>query len=234
MNRAPRLLQVENGDSLMTRPGSCHVYCLEGCGPGSKGMLRAGTSTARPYCICFEAFQCHHIKMMKHILLPILLVFATAVSMLGQSPSPPQKDESRELTRTIAKMDAQVFDAFNAHKVDPLMAMFTDDLEFYHDQGGLTNYEQTAENFRRLFADMPDIRRELVLGSFEVYAIKDYGAIEIGAHRFCHKKQGKKACGTFRFFHIWRKSGDTWKISRVISYGNPGRGLVDPASKKFK
>jgi hypothetical protein len=60
----------------------------------------------------------------------------------------------------------------------------------------------------------------------EVYPIKDYGAIEIGAHRFCHKEKGNDAspartdCGTFKFAMVWRKIGDSWKISRVLSYGH--------------
>ena len=44
-----------------------------------------------------------------------------------------------------------------------------------------------------------DIRRDLELGSLQVYPIKDYGAMEIGRHRFCHKENGKDDCGTFGF-----------------------------------
>ncbi len=111
-----------------------------------------------------------------------------------------------------------MFDTLNAHDVDHLMALFTQDLEFYHNKDGLTNYEQTGENFKRLFANTPDIRRELVPRALEVYPIKDYGAIEVGAHRFCHKEKGKEECGTFQFLHIWRKTGDSWEVARVSSY----------------
>lgn len=117
-------------------------------------------------------------------------------------------------------MDTAIFDAFNAHDVDKLMALFTDDLEFYHDTGGLTNYQQTADGFRKMFAGTPDIRRDLVKESLQVYPIKDHGALEIGCHRFCHKENGKDDCGTFEFAMIWRKVGDSWKISRVLSYGH--------------
>ena len=131
---------------------------------------------------------------------------------------------SGELLEAIARVDNVTFDAFNAHDVDRLMAMFTDDLEFYHDTGGLTDYRQTKESFKKMFAGTPDIRRDLVKGSLEVYPIKDHGAIEIGEHRFCHKENGKDDCGTFKFAMIWRKSGESWKISRVISYGHQGSG----------
>ncbi|MEY2527855.1 MAG: hypothetical protein QOE73_2626 [Verrucomicrobiota bacterium] len=127
---------------------------------------------------------------------------------------------SGELFDAIARMDSAMFDAFNGHNVDLLMSLFTNDLEFYHDTGGLTNYEQTKENFGKLLANTPDIRRDLVKGSLEVYPIKDFGALEIGEHVFCHKEKGKDDCGTFKFAMVWRKEGDSWKVSRVISYGH--------------
>ncbi len=71
-----------------------------------------------------------------------------------------------------------------------------------------------------MFGSTPDIRRELVPGSLEVYPIKDYGALELGQHRFCHQENGKEECGTFRFAMVWRKSGGLWQISRVLSYGH--------------
>jgi ketosteroid isomerase-like protein len=117
-------------------------------------------------------------------------------------------------------MDARVFDAFNAHNADALMAMFTDDLEFYQDNDGLKNYQQCFGDFKKMFASASDIRRDLVKGSLEVYPIKNYGAIEIGAHRFCHTEKGKEECGAFKFVHVWRKVEDSWKLSRVISYGH--------------
>src|SRR6266571_4767539 len=102
---------------------------------------------------------------MKQILLATLLLTAASFSCPGQSPSQrPEKNNaatSGELFDTIARMDSAMFDAFNGHDVDRLMKMFTDDLEFYHDTGGLTNYVQTKENFGKLFANTPDIRRDL-------------------------------------------------------------------------
>jgi ketosteroid isomerase-like protein len=155
---------------------------------------------------------------MKQIVLSTIVLIATAVLAVAQAAK--QSAESRELTETIARMDALIFDAFNAHNVDALMALFTDDLEFYHDKGGLTNKQQTREGFAGMFGRTPDIRRELVKGSLGVYPIKDYGAIEVGTHRFCHKENGKDDCGNFPFIMTWQKIGDSWKISRVISYGH--------------
>jgi ketosteroid isomerase-like protein len=135
----------------------------------------------------------------------------------SEAASTPQ---SRELSDTIARMDAKIFDAFNAHNVDGLMSMFTDDLEFYQDNDGLKNYQQCFEDFKKMFGSATDIKRHLVKDSLEVYPVKDYGAVEMGAHRFCHTEDGKDECGTFQFAMVWRKTGDSWKISRVLSYGH--------------
>jgi len=142
-----------------------------------------------------------------------------ALSVLSDAAEAPDK-ESAELFETIKKMDAAIFDAFNAHDTDRLMSYFTEDLEFYHDTGGLGNYRSNADDFKKMFGNVPDIRRDLVPDSLEVYPIKDYGAMEIGQHRFCHKENGKDDCGTFGFAMVWRKVGDSWKISRVLSYGH--------------
>ena len=66
---------------------------------------------------------------------------------------------SDELFDTIARLDAAIFDAFNRHDLDRLMSMFTGDLQFYHDTGGLTDHEQTRENPKKLFADNPDVQK---------------------------------------------------------------------------
>jgi hypothetical protein len=122
---------------------------------------------------------------MKRFRLSVSLLIAATISAIGQSPTSSQLSESRELFETIARMDAKLFDAFNAHNLDAMMAMFADDLEFYQDNDGVSNYQQSKNDFTKMLASVPDIRRELVKDSLEVYPIKDYGAIEIGVHRFC-------------------------------------------------
>ncbi len=168
---------------------------------------------------------------MKQVLLtPLLIAFycSAVVQAADQQPArePDSNAASHDLFETIARMDAKLFDAFNAHNVDLLMSMFTGDLEFYQDNDGMKNYQQCFGDFKSMFTSASDIRRDLVKGSLEVYPIKDYGAIEIGSHRFCHKENGNGAsparteCGVFKFAMVWRKTGDSWKLSRVISYGH--------------
>lgn len=139
---------------------------------------------------------------------------------LAQQAAPVAPADAGQLRDTIASMDRKLFDVFNAHNAEALMALFTDDLEFFQDNDGLKDYQRCSRDFKALFASNTDIKRELVPESFEVYPIKDYGAIEIGTHRFCHKENGQIECASFKFVMIWRKSGESWKVSRVVSYGH--------------
>lgn len=127
-------------------------------------------------------------------------------------------NHSDGLYNEIAHMDSLLFDAFNNRDIEKFKTLFTTDLEFYHDKAGLTGYDQSIESLKNTAAQNNGLRRELVKGSLEVYPIKDYGAIQIGAHTFCHPENGKMDCGTFKFVHIWKKTGNEWKITRVVSY----------------
>lgn len=99
-------------------------------------------------------------------------------------------------------------------------SFFTEDLEFYHDAGGLTNYDQNVKFIMRRCGGETKVRRELVRGSLEVFPIKDFSAIQTGSHRFYYTEKGQEETldGTFKFVHIMKNVNGTWKISRVISY----------------
>ena len=123
-----------------------------------------------------------------------------------------------DLYKEIAHMDSVLFNAFNTRDIELFKTLFTEDLEFYHDKGGLTNYEYTINSLKRTAVLNNHLKRELVKGSLEVYPVPGYGAMQIGAHTFCHLENGKNDCGTFKFVHIWQKKNGQWKITRVISY----------------
>ncbi len=158
----------------------------------------------------------------------LILILFVCFSIVGCSDSQllmrsEQKNNSGvfiELYDEIAYMDSVLFAAFNAHDPEKLQSVFSEDLEFYHDKGGLAGYAQTMENFKKLFSTnkTTGLRRDLVKGSLEVYPIKDYGAIEICLHRFCHLENGKNDCGTFKNTMVWQLKNGQWKVTRVISY----------------
>ncbi len=125
---------------------------------------------------------------------------------------------SLELYKEIERADSILFQAFNKQDMSAFKAMFTEDLEWFQDNGGLIPYKTVFENFGYTFKNENKLSRELVKGSLEVYPIKDYGAIQIGRHQFKHMENGKLEIGTFKFLMIWQKKDGLWRISRVISY----------------
>jgi hypothetical protein len=122
----------------------------------------------------------------------------------------------------ISALDTAVFDAFN-HCSEPGQlerhaSYFAPDVEFYHDQGGVTwtRDAMIANTWKHVCGHF---RRELIPGTLKVYPIKDFGAIEQGVHRFCQFTTG--ACdGMADFVIVWRHQGDKWQITRVLSYGH--------------
>lgn len=142
----------------------------------------------------------------------LLLLFVTSgIFTNGQSA----KDS---LYKEVAKLDSILFNAFNTRDVEKFKSFFTEDLEFFHDKGGLTNYEYTMNFMKDVAKNNNGLRRDLIKGTLEVYPIPGYGAIQIGQHRFCHLENGKQDCGNFKFVHIWQKKNGEWKISRIVSY----------------
>jgi len=134
---------------------------------------------------------------------------------VSQAPPP-----SVALFKEISDLDSVLFGAFNGSDLETLKTLFNEDLEFYHDKGGLTHYQENVDSFRRTFESSTRIRRELVDGTLEVYPIEGYGAVEIGVHRFYSTNPGQKEelTATAKFVHVWQKKNGKWKISRVVSY----------------
>jgi hypothetical protein len=125
---------------------------------------------------------------------------------------------SQELYKEISGMDTVLFDAFNAKDMARFKPLFSENLEWYQDNGGLLSYETVFANFETMFKNENKLTRTLVQGSLEVHPIKDSGAIEIATHQFRHMENGKEEIGTFKFLAIWKKVDDKWIITRMISY----------------
>ena len=153
---------------------------------------------------------------MKRILKKSILIAICLIGLIARartSPESPAASPSQQFVRGSERLDALLSEAFNKHDVKKLRSLFADDLEFYQDNEGLVRCEQTLRDFQSMFAQGNNMTRELVENTLEVYPIKDYGAIEIGAHRFCHVENGKNECGTFRFVHIWTKK--RWRMENI-------------------
>ena len=154
-----------------------------------------------------------------------LISFISFTSCLAQQDKPnKQPSHVSNLFNEIVLADSLLFNAFNNCDSLAYKQYFTDDLEFYHDRGGLTvSLKSELQSFKENCATDLHLRRELVKSSLKVYPIKNYGAIEIGTHRFYHTKTGEteKLNGSYEFIHIWRlDTKGKWKLSRIISYGH--------------
>lgn len=147
----------------------------------------------------------------------ILLITCLATGIEAGAQSATAADG---LYKEIKTQDSLLFNAFNNRDTVLFKSMFTEDLEFFHDLGGLTGYSHTVDFMRSVAQPGNDLKRELVSGSLEVYPVPGYGAIQKGAHRFCHTENGTMICGTFQFIHIWQQKEGVWKITRVVSFGH--------------
>lgn len=146
----------------------------------------------------------------------IALLAGMAMAASAATPEPPV------LQATIATLDTAVFDAFN-RCADPAQlqahaAHFATDVEFYHDTGGVT-WTRDAMIANTAKYACGHYTRELVAGSLQVYAVKDFGAITRGVHRFCQVDTGRCE-GEADFTMVWRLRDGQWTITRVLSYGH--------------
>jgi len=124
--------------------------------------------------------------------------------------------EENELYRDIVKMDSIYFTAYNNCDMKKQAEIYDEDLEFYHDKGGLvTSKKYILESLEKNICGK--VTRELVAGSIEVHPIPGFGAVQIGMHKFHNNQEPDAVSVASKFITIWKQDGDNWKITRVIS-----------------
>lgn len=158
---------------------------------------------------------------MKKILciLFLFVYYSTPRTWAQTTPAP----DATELTKTILSLDSVFWKAYNTCDVEGMARFFTNDIEFYHDKGGLTSGSaELLQITRNNLCNNKDwwLRREVVKGSLRVYPMDNYGAILTGEHVFYINQTGKKEYldGRARFTHVWRFKDNEWKMHRVLSF----------------
>lgn len=150
-------------------------------------------------------------------LLIIILSFGNAVSQNTQKDNDPAS-----LYNQLTGLDKAVFDAFNNCDIEKFKSYFTNDVEFYHDKGGVTlTSNGLAASVKNSICGNPNIkvRRELLPETVQVYKMDNYGAIISGEHLFYQTIDGEeKLTGRARFTHLCEFKDNSWKIHRVLSY----------------
>src|SRR6266699_4840004 len=161
------------------------------------------------------------------LLLPLLaLGVAPASAQTSLEPVPALADikSQEELAKAVAVLDAALFDSYNRCDLAKFASFLAEDVEFYHDQGGVTlGRAALTESVKNNICGQTT--RELVPGTMQVYYMKGYGALEVGIHRFHHPgHEDTIGVGEGKFIHLWPYKDGAWKITRVISYDHHAAG----------
>lgn len=124
-----------------------------------------------------------------------------------------------DLDKTITALDTELFEAYNHCDLKTFDSLLDDNIEFYHDQGGVTlGHEKLTESIKNNICT-GDTQRVLVPGTLKIYYMKGYGAIEMGVHRFLHPKtEAVNGTGEASFINLWQYKNGAWKLTRALSY----------------
>lgn len=151
-------------------------------------------------------------------LLSILLILVLGNNASGQEKNNNYVPDNPALYKTIVAMDSVFFDAYNNCnlKLEKYASMYADNIEFYHDRGGLSSVKKDIVESTRVNV-CGKVTRELQKGSIEVYGIPGFGAVEFGFHCFHNKLEPNAPSHMARFMIIWEQKDNQWKLSRVVS-----------------
>lgn len=129
------------------------------------------------------------------------------------------KIDDQKLYDTIVQLDSIFFHYYNTCDInfERHAAFYSDSIEFYHDKGGLsTNKADVISGIKNYVCGK--VRRDLVKGSIEVYPIPNFGAVEIGLHKFFNRLEPDAPQHASRFTIVWQFTKENgWKIRKVIS-----------------
>ncbi len=191
-----------------------------------KGGAPANVRNIRPFASVPFLVSPIHLESeisMKLRAFPILLLFALPLIFLGNSgaqsvPSLDKIQNQEELERVGTTLDAALFDAYNRCDLEKFASFMDENVEFYHDQGGVTlGRAALTDSVKKNICGK--VTRELVPGSLKIYHMKNYGFVEMGVHRFHHPgHDDTEGVGEGQFVHLWQYKDGAWKVTRVISY----------------
>ncbi len=128
------------------------------------------------------------------------------------------QEPSGSIQQEVAGLDTALFDAVNRCDLSKVASFWADDAEFLHDRAQPTyGRDAIVSSIRNSLCGK--IVRELVPGTMKVWPLQDYGAVEMGVHRFLHPgTQDHGSVGEASFIHVWKRTDAGWKLTRVISY----------------
>jgi hypothetical protein len=137
--------------------------------------------------------------------------------------------EQQKLTATILQLDSAFWNAYNNCDSNHFKDFLTDDVEFYHDKGGITtDAKSLIEALNKNICGNANsrLRREAVAGTVKVYPMQNgdqlYGAIISGEHTFyiTEKCKPEYQSGVANFTQLWQLKNGTWRMYRILSYNH--------------
>lgn len=159
----------------------------------------------------------HAARLPRYVVLLALFLSSSAATIRAQSRQAAPDDA---LFRKVASLDKALFEAYNTCNLEAFASFFVEDVEFYHDMAGVTRGRPAlVDSVKNNICGKT--RRDLIPGTLAVHPMDGYGALQIGAHRFCDATATRcdgTSGGVGKFIHLWQNSGGAWKITRVISY----------------
>jgi Domain of unknown function (DUF4440)/Domain of unknown function (DUF3471) len=135
----------------------------------------------------------------------------------------------QQLTATITRLDSAFWKAYNNCDTTQFIKYLTDDVEFYHDKGGITTGATALiKSLDKNLCSNSNyhLRREAVAGTVKVYPMQNrneiYGAIISGEHVFYITENGKPEYldGDANFTQLWLLKNGTWKMARILSFNH--------------
>jgi hypothetical protein len=155
--------------------------------------------------------------------LPLVLLLVTTIS---GAVGPTKADDNSELFDVLKEKDRLLFKlGYDECDEAQLNLLTSDDFEFYHDKGGVTNSKTDfIESMKELCTLAYKPTRELVQGTLRIFPLYDndtlYGAVQTGEHEFYALEEGKPRylTSTAKFTTVWVLEQGEWKMRRVLSY----------------
>lgn len=137
------------------------------------------------------------------------------------------KSTQSELYYLLKEKDSIMFErSYNQLDTSILEELATDDIEFYHDQGGATYTKEDFINGMKGLGTLSyKARRELIPNSTKVFPMYKngelYAALLEGEHAFYAKEPNDKPeylTSTAKYTILWILVESEWKMSRIYSY----------------
>jgi hypothetical protein len=159
----------------------------------------------------------------KLICLPLLALVALNLAELKA------QSKEEQLTATILHLDSAFWNAYNNCDTAKFKDFVTDDVEFYHDKGGITlGAMALIESLKKNICGNANqkVRREAVAATVKVFPMANgnelYGALISGEHEF-HVSENNKPeyhVGDAGFTQLWIVKNGVWKMSRILSFNH--------------